>query len=161
MHDRAGLEEQALHLLTTYGQPVLVEEFLPGREFTTGIVGTGNRATALGTIEIIYNEHVDTKIYSYDIKNEYEKYVTYEVPDASLCAQCAELALTVWKGIGGRDAGRVDIRLDGNGRPNFIELNPLAGMNYIHSDLPIIAYKNGSTYDHLMESIIRSATDRI
>ena len=87
--------------------------------------------------------------------------MTYEVPDTSLCAQCAELALTVWKGIGGRDAGRVDIRLDANGRPNFIELNPLAGMNYIHSDLPIIAYKNGSTYDHLMETIIRSATGRL
>jgi D-alanine-D-alanine ligase len=160
VHNRKELEEQALHLLESSGQPVLAEEFLPGREFTTGIIGTGDDASALGTIEINYNEHVKTKIYSYDIKNEYEKFVTYIIPDTAMCEQCAELALTVWRGIGGRDAGRVDIRLDKNGKPNFIELNPLAGMNYIHSDLPIIAYRNGLTYDYLMERIIRSATQR-
>jgi D-alanine-D-alanine ligase len=160
VRDRAGLEAQAMHLLESSGQPVLVEEFLPGREFTTGIIGTGDEASALGTIEIIYNEHVKTRIYSYDIKNEYEKFVTYVIPDTEMCNQCAELALTVWRGIGARDAGRVDIRLDKNGKPNFIELNPLAGMNYIHSDLPIIAYRNGLTYDYLMERIIRSATQR-
>ncbi len=160
VNDRPTLVEQVTHLLSEYKQPVLVERFLPGREFTTGIVGTGEASEVVGTMEIIYNEHVHTKIYSYDIKNDYEKYVTYEVPEADVCAQSAELALKVWKGIGGRDAGRVDIRLDELGRANFIELNPLAGMNYIHSDLPIIAYKHGWTYDDLMERVIRSATQR-
>lgn len=161
VHNRTELEQQTRFLLGSSEQPVLAERFLPGREFTTGIIGTGDDASALGTIEILYNEKVGTKIYSYDIKNEYEKFVTYEIPDPAVCEKCATLALAVWKGIGGRDAGRVDIRLDENGIPNFIELNPLAGMNYIHSDLPIIAYKNGLTYDFLMEQILRSATKRI
>ena len=161
VRNRAELGQQTGYLLGSSKQPVLVERFLPGREFTTGITGTGEEASALGTIEILYNEHVGTKIYSYDIKNEYEKFVTYEIPDPATCELCATLALAVWRGIGGRDAGRVDIRMDENGVPNFIELNPLAGMNHIHSDLPIIAYKNGLTYDFLMEEILRSATRRI
>jgi D-alanine-D-alanine ligase len=161
VHDRTELEQQAKYLLGSSKQPVLAERFLPGREFTTGIVGTGEDASALGTIEIIYNDRVATKIYSYDIKNEYEKFVTYEIPASPIREQCASLALTVWRGIGGRDAGRVDIRLDEKGEPNFIELNPLAGMNHIHSDLPIIAYKNGLTYDYLMEQILHSATKRV
>ena len=161
VRNRAELGQQTGYLLGSSKQPVLVERFLPGREFTTGITGTGDEASALGTIEILYNEHVGTKIYSYDIKNEYEKFVTYEIPDPATCELCATLALAVWRGIGGRDAGRVDIRMDENGVPNFIELNPLAGMNHIHSDLPIIAYKNGLTYDFLMEEILRSATRRI
>ena len=161
VRDETGLVTQVRHLLETSNQPVLAECFLPGREFTTGITGTGDDAAALGTIEIIYNTSVETKIYSYDIKNEYEKYVTYEVPDPEVSARCASLALAVWHGIGGRDAGRVDIRMDASGVPNFIELNPLAGMNHIHSDLPIIAYKHGLTYDDLMERIVRSATQRL
>ena len=161
VRNRKELIQQTEYLLGSSKQPVLAERFLPGREFTTGITGTGEDASVLGTIEILYNEKAGTKIYSYDIKNEYEKYVTYEIPDPAICEKCATLALTVWRGIGGRDAGRVDIRLDENGIPNFIELNPLAGMNYIHSDLPIIAYKNGLTYDYLMNLIIRSAIKRI
>ena len=161
VHDRKELEEQALHLLSVFHQPVLTECFLPGREFTTGITGTGEQAAALGTMEIVYNEHVKKKIYSYEVKNEYEKFVTYRIPEAEICEQCAKLALTVWRGIGGRDAGRIDIRLDEQGTPNFIELNPLAGMNYIHSDLPIIAYKHNLTYDDLMKMIIGSAIQRI
>ena len=161
VHDREELEKQTEYLLITSKQPVLAERFLPGREFTTGIIGTGNEATALGTIEILYNDRAGTKIYSYDIKNEYEKFVTYEIPDDDTCARCGSLALAVWNGIGGRDAGRIDIRMDENGTPNFIELNPLAGMNHLHSDLPIIAYKKGLTYDYLMEQILRSATKRI
>lgn len=159
--DRKSLEEQTLHLLQTYHQPVLVERYLPGREFTTGIIGTGDESEVLGTMEIIYNEQVKTKIYSYDVKNEYEKYVTYVTPEHAICEACGELALNVWNGIGGRDAGRIDIRLDEQGIPNFIEINPLAGLNYIHSDLPIIANKQNCTFDELIRRIIESAAKRI
>lgn len=160
VHNPDELKEQALSLLSTTLQPVLVERFLPGREFTTALVGTGEKSKVIGTIEIVYNEKVKTRIYSYDIKNEYEKYVSYEIPDPAVCKECSDLALRVWKGIGGRDAGRVDIRMDGQGRANFIELNPLAGMNYLHSDLPIISYKHDLTYDELINMIILSATQR-
>lgn len=160
VHDTASLTAQALHLLETYRQPVLVERYLPGREFTTGITGTGTDTAILGTMEIIYNEQVQTKIYSYDVKNEYEKFVTYVIPEHSICEACASLATTVWNGIGGRDAGRIDIRLDEKGVPNFIEINPLAGLNYIHSDLPIIGYKQNITFDDLIARIIHSAAKR-
>ena len=51
---------------------------------------------------------------------------------------CRELALKAWRGLGCLDAGRVDIKMNGSGVVNFLEVNPLAGLHPEHSDLPII-----------------------
>ena len=72
-----------------------------------------------------------------------------------------EVAHQSWRLLGCRDAGRVDIRLDEVGIPNFIEVNPLAGMNKETSDLPILAKMNGYSYEYLIEQIIESAKKRI
>jgi D-alanine-D-alanine ligase len=60
-----------------------------------------------------------------------------------------------------RDGGRVDIRLDEHGEPSFIEVNPLAGLNPIHSDLPIICRLTGVSYEQLISEIMKSALKRI
>jgi D-alanine-D-alanine ligase len=148
-------------LLESLKLPVLVETFLPGREFTTGIIGTGSESSAIGTMEIVYNASLETKIYSYEVKNNYEKYVTYRIPEAEIVSACASLALKVWKGIGGKDAGRIDIRMDGSGNLNFIEINPLPGLNHITSDLPLLCYHNNLTFDFLIGKIIASAISRV
>ena len=71
------------------------------------------------------------------------------------------LALAAWRGLGCRDAGRMDLRSDRSGKPNFMEVNPLAGLHPLHSDLPIIFSLMGRTYRQLIEEIVRSALKRI
>jgi D-alanine-D-alanine ligase len=145
----------------TIAQPLLIETFLPGREFTTGILGTGDKSFSVGSMEVIFNSLAKEKIYSYDVKTNYEQYVTYALPEKEIADKCSELALKAWKALGCRDAGRIDIRVDKHGVPNFIEVNPLAGLNDITSDLPILARMNGYTYDFIIKTIMDSAITRI
>ena len=154
------LKESVDYLLKTFRQPVLVESFLPGRELTVGITGSGDGTKALGTMEILLNEHAPHPIYSYSVKKEWEKYASYKIAFDPVALKCAEMAVEVWKMIKGKDAGRVDFRLDANGNPNFIEVNPLAGLNPTYSDLPILARLSGITYDQLISEIMNSALKR-
>lgn len=157
VHDQKQLEESVSYLLNTFNQPVLVESFLPGREFTVGVIGRGNDTKALGTMEIILNEHAPHPIYSYSVKKDWEKYASYKIANDQVALECAEIAVDIWKKIKGKDAGRVDFRLDANGKPNFIEVNPLAGLNPVYSDLPILARLNGISYGQLIAMIMNSA----
>jgi D-alanine-D-alanine ligase len=72
-----------------------------------------------------------------------------------------EIALNVWRMLGCRDAGRVDLRCDAQGEPNFIEANPLPGLHPQHSDLPILCTSLGIPYVSLIERIVQSALQRI
>jgi len=155
------LESVCLSLLQTFEQPVLVEAFLPGREFTVGILGTGEEAEAIGVMEVILREIAETDGYSYLNKERYEELVEYRLVDDAVAEMAREIALTVWRGLGCRDAGRVDLRADTEGIPNFMEVNPLAGLNPKHSDLCIMAAMVGMTYGALIERILASAMCRI
>ncbi|HAN77765.1 MAG TPA: D-alanine--D-alanine ligase [Bacteroidales bacterium] len=149
-------------LLKEFKQPVLVETFLPGREFTVGIVGNGADCKAVGTMEILFKKKDETnEVYSYNSKSNYHELMDYTVPEKEVALACEQTALNAWKALGCVDGGRVDIRMDSNGIPNFIEVNPLAGLNPIDSDLPILGYKNGWTYSKLMNEIVNSAIKRI
>ena len=70
------------------------------------------------------------------------------------------MALAAWRGLGCRDAGRVDLRADAGDIPNFMEVNPLAGMHPKHSDLPILCTLVGVTYRELINIIMESALSR-
>ena len=153
------LNRICLSLLKRFGQPVLVETFLPGREFTVGVLGTGKEATAVGVMEVVYNED-SHKAYSYFNKINYEDQVQYILVQGQLGDECKELALKVWRLLECRDAGRIDIRLDAAGVPNFIEINPLAGLNNPHSDLPIVARLAGMSFSKLIKAIMDSAMKR-
>jgi D-alanine-D-alanine ligase len=158
----ALLRQICLGLLEDYGQPVLVERFLPGREFTTGIVGTGAAARAVGTIEVLLRPGADADVYSYRNKEHCEELVQYRLlEEAPLRATVEQLAVSSWRALGCRDAGRVDIRCDAGGRPQFLEANPLAGLHPEHSDLPIICALRQIPYRDLMRWIIGSAAERI
>jgi len=148
------------NLLKRYPSGLLVEEYLPGREFTVGIFGTGNDSHPAGIMEIIYKLEETNNIYSYQTKSDYHKSVEYIVPEPGISANCFDLALKTWQVLGCRDAGRVDIRLDRSGFPNFIEVNPLAGLDKVHSDLPILAYKQGYNYVDIIDEIMNSARKR-
>lgn len=143
-------------LLHRFAQPVLVETFLPGREFTVGIVGTGKEARCIGVIEVTYRNGVDA-IYSYATKENYTELVDYGLlAESPLKSAIDEVALQAWRILRCRDGGRVDIRLDADGKPMFLEVNPLAGLNPVTSDLPILCRLAGWSYERLIGSILES-----
>ena len=155
------LTEVCTELLEKFRQPVLIERFLPGREFTVGVLGTGEESRAIGLMEVVYLDNEKTKIYSLENKENYEDVINYRIPEKEITDKCYELAVNCWKVLGCRDGGRVDIRLDENGKPGFIEVNPLAGLNLIHSDLPILCKLQGINFVQLIEMIMESAKKRL
>jgi D-alanine-D-alanine ligase len=150
-----------LELLARFRQAVLVERYLPGREFTVGVIGTGKKAEALPVMEILLKEKAQVGAYSYENKQNYREVVDYRLIDGELAGMCSDVSLRAWRCLGCRDAGRVDLRLDERGVPNFIEVNPLAGLNPVDSDLPIICRLAGKSYRGLIGGIMESALERV
>jgi D-alanine-D-alanine ligase len=157
--DKNQLKVVCTSLLKTFKQAVLVERFLPGREFTTGIVGNGNEASVVGSMEVVYGENT-SEIYSMFNKENYEDRISYKLPDDETALKCAEISLKVWNILNAHDGGRVDLRMDENGNVNFLEINPLAGLNPIHSDLPLLSKLNNLSYQELMNRILNASIKR-
>jgi len=160
IENKSELNKSVAYLLETFKQPVLVESFLPGREFTIGILGSGEETRAIGAMEIILNEKTPHPIYSYSVKKDWKKYVSYRISDDLIARECMDAAIKAWKIIKGKDAGRIDFRLDSEGKPNLIEVNPLAGLNPTYSDLPILARLQGISYEQIITRIMDSALER-
>lgn len=150
-------------LLEEFQQPVLVETYLSGREFTVGLIGTGDEAWVLGTMEIVLLAGAEPGAYSYVNKERCEELVRYDMVNASdpEVAEAERIALAAWRVLKGRDGGRIDLRSDGSGQPSFIEANPLAGLHPEHSDLPMIATGVGMPYRDLIRAIVDSASRRV
>lgn len=158
------LEAVCARLLSQFRQPVLVERFLPGREFTVALLGTGPSARVLGTLEVRLKAQAEAHAYSYLNKERCEELVEYRFVSGendSVVAEAERIALEAWRILDGRDAGRVDLRCDETGRPHFLEINPLAGLHPSHSDLPMIATAAGMTYRELIGAILESAIERV
>lgn len=153
------LENTCHYILNKFNQPVLVEEFLPGREFTVGVIGSGDAAYVPGAMEIIYLQGTK-QIYTYDNKENYEDRIEYEAVGGELLEECKKVALKSWRALNCYDGGRVDVKIDRFGKMSFIEVNPLAGLNPTTSDLPILCQLNGMDFQHLIEEILKSAIKR-
>jgi len=127
-------------------------------------VGSGNNASAIGTIEVHLLDNAEAEVYSYVNKEECESRVEYRLVrpgDDLVVAEAERVALSAWRVLGCRDGGRIDLRCDAHGRPQFIEVNPLAGIHPEHSDLPIICNHLGIAYRDLIGWIVDSAAMRI
>jgi D-alanine-D-alanine ligase len=148
-------------LLRDFDQPVLVEAFMPGREFTVGIVGNGKAARAIGCIEVVLRKEAEPEAYSYWNKKKYDELVEYLLVEDEMADRAIEVAVAAWRGLGCRDGGRVDLRADGKGVPRFLEVNPLAGLNPVVSDLPILCTLKGLAYRDLIALIMESALTRV
>lgn len=159
--DRRELAAVCRALLKRYRQPVLVEEYLPGREFTVGMAGTGDLARPLGVMEICLGGGAAAGASCASARTDMAALVEYLPVDGPEAAEAARLALDAWRGLGCRDGGLVDIRLDAQGRAGFLEANPLAGLNPRLSDLPILCSLNGVPYQDLLRMIVQSALERL
>jgi D-alanine-D-alanine ligase len=158
--DREQLHRVCGQLLAAYGQPVLVETYLPGREYTVGILGTGSAARVIAVMEVVLLANAEAEVYSYTNKEYCDDRVVYRLAEGPEAEKSGEVALACWRGLGCRDGGRVDIRVDGRGAPNFMEVNPLAGLHPEHSDLPILCNLAGVSFTQLIDSIMQSAVAR-
>lgn len=160
VQNKGQLNETVSALLEKFRQPVLIEEYLPGKETTVGILGTGLNARVLGVMEICLNAPAGEG-YSYENKINYLEKIKYRRADEKTADECSALALRVWRALDCRDAGRVDVKYDKEGEPAFIEINPLAGLNPEYSDLPILCGLLNMPYAALIEEILNSAVKRI
>ncbi len=161
---RKDLVEICGRLIRDYRQPALVEAFLPGREFTVGLVGTGREARVIATVEVLLLAGAEEAVYSFYNKEHFEELVRYRrvTPrEDPLIGEVERVALEAWRVLGCRDAGRLDVRCDRRGRPCFLEVNPLAGLHPEHSDLPILCRLAGVSYERLISGVLESAGRRI
>ena len=151
--------------LSLYGGSVLAEEFIPGREFTVGLLGNGDDLTVFPPMEIVYHRSpIDGfNVYNYTVKQHYQKYVEYRCPaplSPELEAEMTRLSKKVFRCLGCRDFARVDFRADENGRLYFIEVNPLPGLAPNYSDFPMLAEFSGVPYEALVQGVLRAGAAR-
>ena len=166
------LDAQVRFLLDTYHQPVIVEEFLPGAEFTCGVLGNGASARVLPLVGMNFRSLPDgaLPIYGFEAKwiwdTPDEPLEIFECPariDASLRTAIEDVVLRAYRVLGCRDWSRIDVRLDAAGVPNIVEVNPLPGILPNPEDnscLPKAARAAGLSYDELIQSALIAAAER-
>ena len=180
VHDEAALREQVGWVIQTYRQPALVEGYLPGREFTVGLIGNTlapgqHRGNSLydergfhlfPVLEIDSNVGAGQGLYNAEAKSYYpgeEGAPLYLCPadiPPHLEAELKRLAVAAFEAIGALDVARVDFRLGADGQPYLIEINTLPGLNPTVSDLCIMARAEGMFYTDLINEILNLAIDR-
>jgi D-alanine-D-alanine ligase len=170
--DRDHLLAQTKFLLENYHQPVLVEEYLPGQEFTCGVLGNGDEATVLPLVGMNFEALPKgaLPIYSYDAKFVWDRperpLEIFQCPakiGSDLQSAIERVVLDAYRVLGCRDWARIDVRLDGAGNPNILEVNPLPGILPDPADnscLPKAARAAGMGYDELIQSCLRFAAAR-
>ena len=168
----AALVPVVLDLLERYQQPVIVETFLPGAEFTCGILGNGGSARVLPIVGMNFGALPPgaLPIYGFEAKwlwdTREEPLDIFECPatvSGALRAEIEEVALRAYHALGCRDWSRVDIRLDAEGHANVVEVNPLPGIlpdPCDNSCLPKAARAAGLDYDALIGAALLAAADR-
>jgi D-alanine-D-alanine ligase len=166
------LEREVETLLATYGEPALVEEFLPGREFTVAMLGNGEGLRLLPVVEIKFDALPPgaNPIYSYEAKwiwDTVEKPLDiYECPaplDNRLRREIESICRKTYDILRCRDWTRIDLRCDAGGKPRVIEVNPLPGILPRPEDnscFPKAARAAGMTYNDLINSVLDIAMRR-
>jgi D-alanine-D-alanine ligase len=171
--DAAEARRRARELLSTYRQPVLAECYLPGDEFTVAVLGNGAEARALPIIRFRFETLPEGSlpIMGYEAKwvwdDPAQPLEVLECPariPPALAVQITDAALAATRALGCRDWARVDVRLDADGAPNVVEVNPLPGIipnPAENSCFPCAARAAGIGYDELIQKVTQIAWRRI
>ncbi len=178
VQDEAALRLQVRWVLQTYHQPALVEVYLPGREFTVGLIGNTltpgemPRSTffnqrgfhVLPILEVDVSPIAEAEgIYTGTVKADHPLDANYRCPaplEAEQTAEMQELAIRAFEAIGGLDVARVDFRMDAAGRLQLLEINTLPGVNPRYSDIVLAARGEGLAYNDLINEILQVAAVR-
>ncbi len=161
----AELKDLVRRELQLYGGPVLVEEYIHGREFTVGLLGNGDALRVFPPMEIVFHKNTNGnyQIYSYGVKQDYKNIVSYESPaklEPSLEKQMVRTARRIYQALGCRDFARVDFRLTEDGKLYFIEINPLPGLAPGYSDYPMLAEFAGVSHRELVLAVLSAGMRR-
>ena len=166
------LEDEVSRILSSYNQPALIEEFLSGREFTVAVLGNGDETEVLPIIEIRYEDFPEdvVPLYSYEAKwildTKENNFDVFECPakiDLELEDKIKETVLRTYNVLRCKDWSRIDVRLDKNGIPNIIEINPLPGIMpdpNENSSFPKAARAAGMDYNQMIQRVLYSASKR-
>jgi len=164
--DRKELIEILHEKWNRYHQPILVEEYISGREFTVGILGNGSEKCIFRPMEIIISPEGNpdrSKIYSFHVKTNYEKYVKYQCPadlEPDIEEKMMQCSAKIYEILECRDFARVDFMLSEDNQVYFIEINPLPGLAPGYSDYPMLAEYNGLGYDELIKAVLNNGLER-
>ncbi len=169
---RAELTSRVCEVTRLYKEPVIVERFLPGREFTVGVLGTYPAIEIRPIVEIDYRRLPAgaNPIYSFEAK------WIWDTPDkpldifscpadipAALKARIEDVIASTCRILRIKDWCRIDVRLDEKGEPNILEVNPLPGILPNPEDnscLPKAARTAGYSYDDLILGVVEKARAR-
>ncbi len=172
VNDLVSLKQSINENTKKYKQPFIIEEFLPGREFTAAIMGNNGSATVLPIVEVNFDKLPDDihPIYSYEAKwiydtsdNPLEIFTCPAELDENLQKNIIDIALKTFSVLNCKDWCRIDIRLDKNNLPNIIEVNPIPGILPNPEDnscFPKAARANGMSYTELVNNVLLSAAKR-
>jgi D-alanine-D-alanine ligase len=172
VRDAEELEREVRTVLSTYHQPALVEEFLPGREFTVAVLGNDDTLRVLPVVEIRFDALPAgmNPIYSYEAKWIWDTtdrpLEIFDCPariDAPLHDEMVDVCTRAYRVLGCRDWSRIDLRLDSRGRPHILEVNPLPGILPKPEDnscFPKAARAAGMTYNQLITTVLDLALVR-
>ena len=171
--NRSQLVRQVSKLLATYAEPVLIETYLPGPEFTVAMLGNGEEARCLPIVGMDFETLPKgaPPIYGYEAKWLWDSpshpLHIFECPariPEELAEQVRAAALGAYHALECRDWCRIDIRCDAAGRPMVVELNPLPGIlpdPRDNSCFPKAARAAGMSYDDLIRTVADIAWRRI
>ncbi|HYL21640.1 MAG TPA: hypothetical protein VEU74_07750 [Gemmatimonadales bacterium] len=168
-----ALRQRVRFLLERYAEPVLIETYLPGPEFTIAILGNGAEAYCLPVVGFDFSALPPgaAPVYGYEAKWVWDRpdapLAIFQCPapvPAALYRELERTALDAYHALGCRDWCRVDLRVDRFGVPNILELNPLPGIipdPAMNSCFPKAARAAGFGYDELIQEVVRIAWRRI
>ena len=155
-------ENKIASLYETYNQPVLVEEYLDGREFTSAIIKTPNEKLIVSAVEVIppTSNHGLRILGSQAKKDNSEQLI--EIVDDEVSNRVTTLAIDAFNALGVRDFGRIDIKTDNHGECFFMEANLVPGMTYGSSYFPeACKIANDVAYDNVIELLLTGGLARI
>ncbi len=169
---RPELLAEVSKIVTTYREPALLEEYLPGREFTVAMLGNGATLNVLPIVEIKFDSLPAgvNPIYSYEAKWIWDRSDApldiFECPariPSTLQSEIESLCRSSYHILRCRDWCRIDVRLDAQGRAHIIELNPLPGILPNPEDnscFPKSARAAGLSYNRLMQTVLAFGAQR-
>lgn len=138
--------------------PVIIEEFLPGREFTVGVLEDMGELKALEVTEITFNPESGVNFRTKDIvKNKWTIKTTPAKIDEELELEMKYLAIKSFKAMNCDTYARIDIRLNTDGEPYIMEINTMPGLSKTTSPYVLEAKASGIEYEELINKLVRSA----
>lgn len=156
-----GLKKQADYIINTYKQPALVEEFISGQEFTVAIIGNDDpEVLPVVQIKIDGRLKLDDRFYTFArITSTRLEYITPAKISAELTRKISDLALRAYNAVECRDFGRVDFRVDQEGNPYVLEINPLPSLS-TEDVFTYVAKAIGKKYEDMIGKILNAAMKR-